>query len=412
MPPAAQKPAGARPTHAACEIADIFRRHGDAYRAARRLPLSHWKVMHAIEACRTSALGGHRESCAQCGYVRYAYNSCRNRHCPKCQAFTKAQWLAQRQAELLPVPYFHNVFTLPHQLNPLLLWRQDNQRLLLGLLMRASAEVLLTFARNNLGGKPALSIVLHTWDQQLHPHYHTHCVISGGVLTAEGKWRTVAGNYLFSVKALSAVFRAKFLAGLQTLLAANQLQLPPSLKTLADPVHRRSFLKRLARKKWVVYSKRPFAGPQKVLDYLGRYTHRVAISNQRILRLADGQVHFSWRDRRDGDRKKVAAIPAEEFIRRFLHHVLPSGFMRIRHYGILANAVKSQALRRARKQLQTPPPEFTEQTVAQWMLETAGIDITACPQCGQRPLARTTLLPMAVATAVPATARAPPESQA
>jgi hypothetical protein len=355
--------------------------------------------LRAIEACRTAALGGHRESCAQCGFERFAYNSCRNRHCPKCQALVKARWLEQRQAELLPVPYFHNVFTLPHQLNPLLLCQEQNQRALLNLLFQAAAETLLTFGRNNLGGTPGLTMVLHTWDQQLRAHFHVHCLITGGALTADGQhWRSARANFLFSVRALSKVFRAKFLDGLQELYDHDRLVFPPALTHVAPLANAHAFqalLAQLRRSPWVVYSKAPFAGPEKLLDYLGRYTHRVAISNSRLLSCEAGQVQFHYRDRADGDRRKVASLPADEFLRRFLWHVLPHAFMRIRHYGLLANRHKQELLQRCRHLLAASEPDSpAAKTTAQWLLLLLGIDITRCPRCGYVPLQRTELPPL------------------
>jgi hypothetical protein len=377
-------------------LADIVRLHGPAYCREHRLPLSHLKVLRAIEVCRTAALGGHRESCTQCGFERFAYNSCRNRHCPKCQALVKARWLEQRQAELLPVPYFHNVFTLPHQLNPLILCQEQNQRAVLHLLFQAAAETLLTFGRNNLGGTPGITIVLHTWDQQLRAHFHVHCLITGGALTADGQhWRPARANFLFPVRALSRVFRAKFLDGLQQLYDQERLVFPATLTSVAPLAEVDAFQAlraQLRHSPWVVYSKAPFAGPEKVLDYLGRYTHRVAIGNSRLLSCEAGQVQFSYRDRADGDRRKVAWLPADEFLHRFLWHVLPKGFMRIRHYGLLANRRKHELLQCCRQLLAASEPKVPAvKSTVEWLLLLLGIDITRCPRCGHAPLERTEL---------------------
>jgi putative transposase/transposase-like zinc-binding protein len=395
--PTCHSTTGARPH--TCELADIVRLYGPAYRRLHRLPLSHLKVLRAIEACRTAALGGHRESCAQCGFERFAYNSCRNRHCPKCQALVKARWLEQRQAELLPVPYFHNVFTLPHQLNPLILCQEQNQRAILNLLFQAVAETLLTFGRNNLGGTPGITMVLHTWDQQLRAHFHVHCLVTGGALASDGqRWRPARDNFLFPVRALSRVFRAKFLDGLRNLYEHQRLVFPATLSAvapLAKPETFRALLAQLRRMPWVVYSKPPFAGPKKLLDYLGRYTHRVALSNSRLLSCEQGQVAFHYRDRADGDRRKVACLPASEFLHRFLWHVLPKGFMRIRHYGLLANRHKHDLLARSRQLLGASEPEApTEKTTAEWLLLLLGLDISRCPRCGHAPLQRTELQPL------------------
>jgi Putative transposase/Transposase zinc-binding domain len=389
--------AGARPSPA-CELADIVRRYGAAYRAARRLPLSHLKVLQAIEACRTARLGGHRECCASCGHERLAYNSCRNRHCPKCQSLAKAQWLEARQAELLPVGYFHNVFTLPHQLNALILCHQQNQRAVLNLLFQSAAETLLQFGRHNLGGTLGVTMVLHTWDQQLRPHFHLHAVIPGGVLSRDRRqWRPAHPRFLFPVRALSKVFRGKFLDGLMRLFVNGSLLFPASMTQVAPLDQADNFtrlVEGLRRQGWVVYSKAPFAGPEKLLHYLGHYTHRVAISNSRLLSCDDGQVVFHYRDRQAGDVQKTMALPADEFLRRFLCHVLPSGFQRIRHYGLLANRSKQEDLQRCRELLavETPTPPARKST-AQWILLLWGLDVSRCPNCGQATLERTPLLP-------------------
>ena len=309
--------------------------------------------------------------------------SCRNRHCPKCGAVAKARWLESRQRDLLPTPYFHNVFTLPHELNGLILYSERNRRALLGLLFRAAAKTLLAFGQNNLGGTLGFTLVLHTWDQQLGAHFHIHALIAGGVLAEDGsKWNSAGEGFLFPVRALSRVFRGKYAEGLEDLLREGQLDLPPQL---SSPGSQRRLLRTLRRKSWNVYSKRPFAGPRKLLDYLGRYTHRVAISNHRLISLEEGQVEFTYRDRRDGDRTKRMSLPAEEFIHRFLKHVLPSGFMRIRHYGLLASRSKKVAPARCRQLLGSSAPEPEEpKTFADWILIWTGEDISRCPRCGEQ----------------------------
>lgn len=366
------------------ELADIFSSHAAAYCRSHYVTRNEGKVLRAVMACRTAALGGHREWCLRCGHERYRYHSCRNRHCPKCQTLAKAAWLQERQQELLPVPYFHNVFTLPHELNRLILASERNRRALLDLLFQAAAQTLVAFGQNNLGGKVGFTMVLHTWDQQLRPHFHVHCLIAAGALSDDGsKWIESGKNFLFPVRALSKVFRAKYLEALQELLDAKKLDVPSHLNELRPLPHRRRWLRALRRKAWLVYSKAPFAGPQKLLDYLGRYTHRVAISNHRLLACENGEVHFTYRDRVDGDRKKTASLSVETFIGRFLLHVLPCGFMRIRHYGFLANRAKQSRLAQCRQQLQASAPEPTPpKTVADWMLELTGVDITRCPHCG------------------------------
>jgi hypothetical protein len=402
-------PASTAPAKASsCELADVFRRYGEAYQQTHRLTRPRRKACWAITRCRTAALGGHREWCPACGFERYTYHSCRNRHCPKCQTTATAAWVAARQEELLPVPYFHQVFTLPHELSALVLYGERNQRALLKLLFDSAAQTLLEFGRRDLGGKVGFTLVLHTWDQQLRPHFHVHGLIASGALSADGsRWIAGGSRFLFPVRGLSKMFRAKYLDALADLLDRRRLDVPRQLAELDKSAGRRRWLRRLRRKPWVVYSKPPFAGPRRLLDYLGRYTHRVAISNHRILDCRDGQVRFYYRDRRDGDRRKTARLPAEEFLRRFLMHVLPDGFMRIRHYGLLANRDKHQRLDQVRRLLGTagqavadPPP----QTAADWMRLLLGIEPDRCPVCGQM-LHREPLPPVA---AFQASARLPP----
>ena len=379
--------AAAKVEPAAIELADIFRRHSENYRSDHRLRATQVKAMRAIEACRTPALGGHRQWCPSCGFERYHYHSCRNRHCPKCQSLAKAAWLEARRTELLPVSYFHNVFTLPHELNPLILYSENNQRQLLSLLFQTAAKTLLEFGRNNLGGKLGFTMVLHTWDQVLKAHFHVHCLIPAGALAKDGaRWISSGDKFLFYVPALSQVFRGKYLDGLKRLIDKGDLDLPPQLQYLQTARDLKVCLRGwCSRKDWVVYSKPPFSGPQKLLDYLGRYVHRVAIANHRLISTDDRQVRFWYRDRRDNDRQKVAWLPPEEFIRRFLQHVLPDGFMRVRHFGFLANRSKKQALALCREHLECKPPVPPEKkTAAQWLLELTGKDITRCPRCRTR----------------------------
>ncbi len=368
-----------------CELADVFRQYGEAYQQTHSLTPAQRKVMWAIAHCRTAALGGHREWCPGCGYERYTYHSCRNRHCPKCQTTATAAWVAARQEELLPVPYFHDVFTLPHELNALILYSERNQRTLLRLLFAAAAGTLQEFGRNELGGKVGFTLVLHTWDQQLRAHFHLHGLIASGALADDGsKWIAAGRKFLFPVRGLSKMFRATYLDGLARLLEQDQLDIPPQLGELAQPDGHRRWLRRLRKKPWVVYSQAPFAGPRKLLDYLGRYTHRVAINNHRLVACDDGMVRYRYRDRRDGDRLKTDVLPAEEFIRRFLQHVLPDRFLRIRHYGLLANRAKQKHLATCRQLLGARPPANNHpQTAADWMHVLVGIDITRCPCCGE-----------------------------
>ena len=369
--------AAARPK---CELAHVFREYGADYRRTHRLRFSHRRVMQAIEDCRTSALGGHMEQCNLCGFEHPAYNSCRNRHCPKCQCLAKARWIEKQKSKLLPVSAFHLVFTLTHKLNPLIL---VNKRLLFDLLFQAVSETLLAFARTHLRGTPGFICVLHTWDQQLQDHFHLHCLFPQGVLSFDqNRWIPTRKNFLFRVEPLSIVFRAKFLDFLQKAFDQHKLIFPSQTAPLANPKTFNHLLKQLRQQSWVVYAKKPFGSPEHLLDYLGRYVHRVALSNDRILSVHDAEVTFTYRDRKHGDRLLPNKLPVEEFIRRFLLHVLPRGFVRIRHFGFLANPAK--ALRAKCRQLlglSPNPPAITKKSTHELMLQLTGIDITRCPRC-------------------------------
>lgn len=367
-----------------CEVADVFREYGEQYRRSHALPLSHLKVMHAIEACRTAYLGGHVERCDRCGFEKIAYNSCRNRHCPKCQALAKAEWLENRKAELLPVEYFHLVFTLPHELNALTLC---NKKVIFDALFKAASQTLEEFAadpKHGLGGRIGFTAILHTWDQKLLDHFHLHCLVAGGALSCDGgRFVRTKDGYLFPVRALSRVFRGKFIASIKKMFADGDLILPGKIVYLQTSQEFSTLISQLWQKDWVVYSKAPFNGPEKVLDYLGRYTHRVAIANHRIVKAEDGLVTFRYRDRADGDKCKQLTLGANEFIRRFLLHVLPDSFVRIRHYGFLANRCKKQFLPRCRELLGfcPDPPEVPSETTQEKMLRLTGMDVTQCPCC-------------------------------
>ncbi len=322
--------------------------------------------------------------CLGCDYERFVYHSCRNRHCPKCQTRAKETWRKARQNELLPVPYFHQVFTLPHELNEWVLASESNQRKLLKLLFDAVSATLLEFGRGELGGQVGFTLVLHTWDQQLRPHFHLHCVIASGSLSsATGQWRAGGSKYLFPVRALSKLFRGKFIAGLESMLASGELDRPR--RTTREGFLGRQLVRRLGKKRWVVYSKAPFAGPRKLLDYLSRYTHRVAISNHRLIACDNGQVKFRYRDRSDGDRCKQLELPVESFISRFLLHVLPDRLVRIRHYGFLANCHRRRKLETIRRQLGVPPAsvDSADEDLTDWLKETLGIEREICPCCGE-----------------------------
>jgi Putative transposase/Transposase zinc-binding domain len=353
------------------ELADIFRRYGDRFEQTHRVSACERKVIRAVSICRTQELGGHLERCNACGFERPAYNSCRNRHCPKCQSLAKARWLEKQTSELLPVGYFHLVFTLPHELNRLVL---AHKKIVLSLLFKAVSETLFEFGRRRFGGTVGVIAVLHTWDQTLKDHVHLHCLIPAGALSHDrNRWIGARPNFLFPVKALSRVFRAKFLDFLQHHTNRGKISVPQIA------------IKALRRKNWIVYAKKPFGSPRSVLDYLGRYTHRVALSNDRIVKIENHQITLSYRDRKDGDRKKTIVLDAHEFIRRFLLHVLPDGFMRIRHFGFLANRSKKQALAQCRKLLKvdsilTPIPELSTKEL---LLNLTGIDLSRCPCCKQ-----------------------------
>lgn len=357
-------------------LADIVRAHGEDYHHTHRLASVQRQALRAIAACRTAVLGGHRETCDHCGATRMRYHSCRNRHCPRCQAQASARWIEARRAELLPIPYFHVVFTLPHALNAL---AQGNPRVLYTLLFRAAAETLITFGRDprHLGGTIGVTAILHTWGQTLTQHLHVHCLVTGGALARDRtRWIRGQASFLFPVKALSVVFRAKYLAGLHRAYDEGRLTFAAGTAPLADASRFAALLAQLRATPWVVYAKRPFGGPAQVLQYLGRYTHRIAISNARLVSLTDGVVRFRWKDYADRGRTKLMALGVEEFLRRFLLHVLPRGFVRIRHFGLLANAQRRATIGRARHLLATPPPTTSPADV-----RATDDDPTRCPIC-------------------------------
>jgi predicted Zn-ribbon and HTH transcriptional regulator len=374
---ACQRPAAAR---GGVELADIFRAHGESYRRNHPLPVSHLKVIEAVERCRTGVLGGHIERCDSCGFERPAYNSCRNRHCPKCQSLAKVKWLDKQKSEILPVGYFHLVFTLPHELNGLIL---TNKKILLSHLFKAVGETLVDFGHTRLGGQIGFITVLHTWEQTLLDHFHLHCLVPAGALSHNQlRWNPARQNFLFSVKALSIVYRGKFLDLLNKTFVRNKLLFVGQSAPLADSLAFNLLINALRKKPWIVYAKKPFRSPEHVLDYLGRYTHRVALSNDRILSDHNGAVTFSYRDRKNEDRKKTMTLTAHEFIRRFLLHVIPKGFVRVRHFGFLANRSKG-LLAKCRQLLDLDPtvPKLSQRSVHELMLQLTGIDITRCPLC-------------------------------
>jgi hypothetical protein len=367
---------------ASIEVADIFRAAGPSYRAnhAGHLSLQQLKVMSAIEHCRTAALGGHVEACEDCGQWRVAYNSCRNRHCPKCQGATARSWLAEREADLLPVGYFHVVFTLPAEVADIAF---HNKALIYDLLFRAASETMLTIAADpkRLGARIGITAVLHTWGSAMTHHPHVHMIVPGGGIALDGTcWVSSRPTFLLPVRVLGKLFRRLFLTRLIALHDAGRLSFFGSAAHLTD---RRAFLRHLARvrkKRWVVYAKAPFAGPEAVLAYLSRYTHRVAISNSRLSRFDENGVTFRYKDyRRSGaDRQQVTTLATDEFIRRFLLHVLPRGFHRIRHYGLLAGAFRKTNLDRARQLLAVAPPALDNPSAEPDNFR------PPCPCCGGR----------------------------
>jgi hypothetical protein len=360
------------------EVADIVRVAGDGFigRNERHLAWPQLKVLRAIRNCRTPALGGHLDRCSGCGHEAISYNSCRNRHCPKCQTNAREQWLAKRSEDLLPVPYFHVVFTLPHDLSGVAL---QNKKLVYDLLFRATAETLLEIAADpkHLGAKIGFLAVLHTWGQNLQHHPHIHCVIpAGGIAPDNARWIRAPTSFFLPVRVLSKVFRGKFVDGLKRLFQAHKLGFHGSLRGLAESKQFRNFLRQLFRKDWVVYAKRPFRGPEYVLQYLARYTHRVAISNHRLIGYEDGNVSFRYKDYAHGGKKRKMTVSADEFLRRFLLHVLPRGFVRIRHFGFLANRSRARLVAECRELLSDAPlaPLSTRipPPTCQW----------ECPRCG------------------------------
>jgi Putative transposase/Transposase zinc-binding domain len=386
------------------EVADVVRAAGPAFidRCLSCFDRQHLKVLNAIQRCRTAALGGHVDECSRCGLRTISYNSCRNRHCPKCQANARHRWLEARRAELLPTRYVHVVFTLPHELAPLALM---NKKMIYDLLFRASAETLLEVARDprHLGAAIGFFGVLHTWDQKLEHHPHVHCVVPEGGIAPDGEhWVQPRYNFFLPVKVLGKIFRGKFIAGLRAAFASDQLRFPRGMK----PAARRAFLADLIRQchrhDWVVYAKRPFGGPEHVLQYLGNYTHRIAISNHRLVTLSEGIVRFRWRDSAHKNKKRVMALRVEEFLRRFFLHVLPRGFVRIRHFGFLANRNRQHQLALCRTLLNHPALLSADSASTR---ATQGRDFWRCPVCGG------TMVIVERFTVAQTYVRPPPESQ-
>lgn len=362
------------------EIQDIFTAHGEQYRQNHRLPLSHLRAMSAIERCRTAELGGHKDVCDECGTVRISYNSCRNRHCPKCQTLTKERWIDARKADLLNVGYFHVVFTIPDTLNAL---AYQNQRIVYNILFRAVAETLTELAadRKHLGADIGFTSILHTWGQNLLHHPHIHCIVPGGGLSSLDKWVYSRKKFFIPVKILSRKFRGKFLFYLKQAYRDRELQFFGDDCHLLDEVAFNNYLAPIYAKKWVVYCKPPFKSAACVVEYLGRYTHRVAISNNRIISMKDGMVTFKWRDYKDSSQWKTMCVSAQEFIRRFLIHILPDQFMKIRHYGFMSSRNKSAKLLLCKKLTKTPLIERLKLSTVDLLLKLSGKDISRCPHC-------------------------------
>lgn len=367
----------------AVEVADIFRRYGHDYRNAHPLPKARLRAMRAVEACRTAELGGHVDECDHCGAKTVSYNSCRNRHCPKCQYLKKERWIEAREKDLLPIPYFHIVFTVPDGLNPLIL---RNQEIFYDLLFKTVAETLTELAGDpkHLGAEIGFISILHTWGQSLLDHPHIHCVVTGGGLSRGGRtWRSCRSGFFLPVRALSKLFRGKFLAQLKRLRAENSLVYPGAIRHLAEATAFTGLIAELYGKDWVVYAKPPFDGTKGVLEYLGRYTHRIAISNHRIVKMENDRVSFRWRDYADSNRTKIMTVDAAEFIRRFLLHILPDRFVKIRHYGLLGNRCRKAKLAACRQLLACThnEPEKKSETWQDALLRLTGIDVTRCPVC-------------------------------
>jgi hypothetical protein len=368
------------------EVADIFRQHGSSFRLTHPLSPEQRRVMRAIEQCRTAALGGHLDECDTCAHQRISYNSCRNRHCPKCQSLAKARWLEARIADLLPVQYFHVVFTLPEQLAALAL---QNKRVVYNLLFSTAAETLRTIAADpkHLGAEIGFLAVLHTWGQTLRPHPHLHCVVPGGGLSLDGShWRSCRKGFFLSVNVLARLFRRLFLEALARAYEHDKLTFHGTIAYLAEPRAFKRLLASLRAREWWVYAKRPFGGPEQVLAYLGRYTHRVAISNHRLLALKDGHVTFSWKDYARGNQQRPMTLKTDEFIRRFLLHVLPRGFQRLRQFGFLANRRRRAKLALCRQLLASAAGQnVTNQPLPrdyQSLYETVtGKSLQQCPAC-------------------------------
>jgi len=366
------------------ELADILRLYGEEYRRSHSVSYEQMKAMHHIRVCRTAELGGHVEQCSECGFERISYNSCRDRHCPKCQTLVKEQWLNDRKAELIPCGYFHLVFTLPHELNPIILC---NKKICLQILFTAVSETLQAFAKDpqwRLEGQLGFIAVLHTWSQTLMDHFHLHCLIPAGALSlAKDRWVPARDSYLFRIESLEKEFNKRYLRYLEKAYRNQELIFPGNTARFEPQQAFAQLVKSLSKTQWIAYAKPPFAGPEQMLEYLGRYTHRVAISNNRILSIDNGKVTFTYRDRERNNEIREMTFAADEFIRRFLLHILPRGFMKIRYFGFLSHKNKKQAVELIRNLIDPDAllPEKIKETIAEMMLRLTGTDITCCPEC-------------------------------
>jgi len=389
------------------EVANIFRVYGQAYRDAHgmEMPKRHFRTINAIESCRTAELGGHVDKCEECGVLKISYNSCRNRHCPKCQCLDKERWLKDRKRDVLPTSYYHVVFTIPEELRPLAL---RNQKVVYGILFQAASDTLKELAKDpkHLGAEIGFIAVLHTWSQTLIDHPHIHCIVTGGGLSQDGKkWVSGKKQFFIHYKVLSRVFRGKFLDYLRKKHESGELVFPGKIKELNTVSSFNLMLSNVYNKEWIVYCKEPFQKPEHVIDYLGRYTHRVAISNDRIIKLEEGKVTVRYRDSSDNDKTKLMSLDAFEFIRRFLLHVLPDNFMKIRHYGILSNRNRKTKLSLCKELLEVVIEDDTcsieAETWEDLLTRITGVDPRICTACGKGKMVRKEML-------VPKRGRYPP----
>jgi hypothetical protein len=366
------------------EVADVFHLYWDEYFESNGASVQQNRAVDAIMRCRTRVMGGHTNECDHCGHTEIAYNSCRNRHCPKCQSISKLRWVEARKADLLPVPYFHVIFTVSHKLYRLLIY---NERFCYDLLFRCASKTLLQFADRELDGVPGITAVLHTWGQDMGRHVHLHCIVTGGALSHDhSKWNASYEEYLFDVTKMSEEFRKLYISGLRRAYGNGELCFLKKAKDLADVEKFDAFLEESKEDDWVVFCQKPFGKPKIVLEYISRYSHRIAISNSRIVNIANGRVWFKYKDYREEDaekQKKTMSLAGCQFIKRYLQHVLPQGFTKIRHYGIYSGSNRTEKMERCRELLSAAEIEqITTRDLVQFLLETIEVDIETCPVCG------------------------------